>query len=58
MAKLVTITFEVEDTEERFGCTATVEDSIHEAFCQLVHEGDADAQEYLNNFITDVKTPE
>ena len=56
MAKLITITFEVEDTEELFGDAETVELSIHEAFCQLFLEGNPDAQEYLNNVITDVKT--
>lgn len=49
------ITFELqEDSVELFGEATNMKDSLHEALCQAIHEGNEEALEWLQNNVMDV----
>jgi hypothetical protein len=56
----VTITFTVEspssDTEvELFDGCKNQETSVHEALCQTIHEGNVQALDWLNKYVTNIR---
>jgi len=51
---LITITFEVNDRAEMFDGLITTHNSLHEALCKAIHEGDEDALDWLMDNVEDV----
>ena len=52
---LITITFEVDDNSPLVDGCENVEDSLHEALCLFIHEGDEEAGEWLKDNVEDVE---
>lgn len=56
MAKHLNIktSFELGDDVPLFGEAKTEATSLHEALCQAIHEGDAEAYEWLSQNVVDI----
>lgn len=51
---LITITIEVNDNAERLDGCDNIHDSLHEALCKVIHEGDEDALDWLTDNVEDI----
>ena len=53
---IVTIQFEIDDQSPVLNDeTTTVEESLHEALCLTIHEGDEEAMDWLAGSIVDIQ---
>ena len=53
---IVTIQFEIDDQNPMLNDeTTTVEESLHEALCLAIHEGDEDAMGWIMDSVIDIQ---